>query len=817
MNALALAVSTALLSSQSANGQPAALPGASPREGGPLLAQADLERAYDIPAGPLAPALNRFSDVSDLQLIYGTELADDLTTAGVRGTYTPEEALRILLQGAPITYELTDTGAVILRQVAEQGGDGPMQLGPITVEGTGEAPPPAFDPVEGYKADFATTGTRSRLPIKETPSSIGFVTDDVIADTFSRTQGDAMEGVSSVSRANTRLGRSEGLNIRGFRVTTFNGSFNGLKENGLPTSGSFAPDPAFVERYEVLKGPASIVGGASTPGGVINRITKAPGRENFAIVEGQGGSYGFKRGVADLNGVAFEGERLRGRLVAAVEDDGNFVDEVDVRQYSLGPSLELDLFGGTGTLQVSGRYQNFDGSSYPGFPFLANGEAPDIPRERNFGGGSANGASTEFRGGNAQIHYEHDFLDALTFSAKGRYERSDLESLDLYAYQFGGIPLNGNANMYAAFRDTEWETLSGEIYVNKEFTVLDRKHEVLVGIDHRDQTNDFTNGYVYLGFDNIFNPANNFQAPSVATILANPAGNREVTLEQTGLFGQIVVRPTDRLTIVAAGRQDWADLSFLNRNTNVTTEDDPTDFTGRVGVTFAVTPWLNVYGGYQESFEPNAFAVTVGGDLIEPETGESWEVGMKVDALDGRLGGSLALFRTYRQNVASPDPANPGFSIPVGEQRHQGIEADVNGEPIPGLKLSANFSFVDAEITESNIAGFKGNSPFRIPIDYVGRVWGTYTFQSGPLKDFGFGGGVLFHSGFHLDFTETVTSDAYERLDLIAFYRPLEDVEMQLNIRNLTDATFIEVPGSPQAYNQFGAPLSVFGSVRVRF
>lgn len=144
------------------------------------------------------------------------------------------------------------------------------------------------------------------------------------------------------------------------------------------------------------------------------------------------------------------------------------------------------------------------------------------------------------------------------------------------------------------------------------------------------------------------------------------------------------------------------------------------------------------------------------------------------------------------------------------------MEVDVTGAPLPGLNVSANVSFVDAEVTESN-DGLAGFSPNRIPVDYVGRVFATYEVQSGPLRNFGFGGGVFFHSGFHLDFTETVTSDAYERADAVAFYRPLENVALQLNIRNLTDATYIEVPGSPQAYNQFGAPLSVFGSVRVRF
>jgi len=36
----------------------------------------------------------------------------------------------------------------------------------------------------------------------------------------------------------------------------------------------------------------------------------------------------------------------------------------------------------------------------------------------------------------------------------------------------------------------------------------------LVGVDHREQGVDPMAGYVYLGADNLFNPANNFMLPS---------------------------------------------------------------------------------------------------------------------------------------------------------------------------------------------------------------------------------------------------------------------------------------------------------------
>ncbi|MGC4098080.1 MAG: hypothetical protein QM706_13275 [Nitrospira sp.] len=77
-----------------------------------------------------------------------------------------------------------------------------------------------------------------------------------------------------------------------------------------------------VERYEVVKGPASIVGGAANPGGIVNRITKTPQRSNFTTVEANFGSYDFYRGLIDTNGILPKYESIRGRLVFAVEEGG---------------------------------------------------------------------------------------------------------------------------------------------------------------------------------------------------------------------------------------------------------------------------------------------------------------------------------------------------------------------------------------------------------------------------------------------------------------------------------------------------------------
>jgi len=397
--------------------------------------------AVDIPKGELHPALLALGRQTNLQLLYQPALITGRQTRGVQGKMTPEQALKRVLDATGLHYRFSDantvtlfahegkhTGGVAGAVVAgaSSGSDIPVvEVQPVEVTDTITRPTGLLPPVDGYKADETTSSTRSTLPITETPSSIGVVTRDVIKDTYSLRQNDALEHVSGVSRGRANYTRSESFNIRGFMIGGLE-EFSALRSNGLPTFGIFAPDPALIERYEVIKGPVSISGGASSPGGFINRITKTPQAANFATSEFQAGSYGLYRGVVDANGVLPSTPNVRGRLIFAVEEGGHFVDDVDVRQYTVAPSLEIDLFDGAGILLLTGHYQRFDGSSYLGFPLLSNGDVPDIPRTKNFGGGSQNGANTTFEERNYELHYNHEFVENLSLSIKGKYSSTDL-------------------------------------------------------------------------------------------------------------------------------------------------------------------------------------------------------------------------------------------------------------------------------------------------------------------------------------------------------------------------------------------------------
>src|ERR1700722_8508693 len=77
-------------------------------------AMADTRKEVEIAAGDLRPALLQLSKAFDVELFYRPEQLDHFHTAGVKGSYTPEAAVRILLKGTPLELRTDPSGAMMI-------------------------------------------------------------------------------------------------------------------------------------------------------------------------------------------------------------------------------------------------------------------------------------------------------------------------------------------------------------------------------------------------------------------------------------------------------------------------------------------------------------------------------------------------------------------------------------------------------------------------------------------------------------------------------------------------------------------------------
>ena len=89
--------------------------------GSPAQAQTgDREVTIDIPAQPLASALNSLALQANLQMLFEQGPVAGLTAPAVTGSMTPEQALRTLLAGTNLEFVHNADGAIIVRTKAAE-------------------------------------------------------------------------------------------------------------------------------------------------------------------------------------------------------------------------------------------------------------------------------------------------------------------------------------------------------------------------------------------------------------------------------------------------------------------------------------------------------------------------------------------------------------------------------------------------------------------------------------------------------------------------------------------------------------------------
>ncbi|HLO51370.1 MAG TPA: TonB-dependent siderophore receptor, partial [Kamptonema sp.] len=318
---------------------------------------------------------------------------------------------------------------------------------------------------------------------------------------------------------------------------------------------------------------------------------------------------------------------------------------------------------------------------------------------------------------------------------------------------------------------------------------------------------------------NIFHPVYGQVPRPDEDTLAGFGGNK-VETSRYGFYVQDQISIFDNLKLLAGLRYDSAEQKNRKIPGDSSSEGSETtqnydDFTPRVGIVYQPIPELSLYASYSRSFNPGS-ATTASGDLIKPETGEGYEVGVKAELFDRRLAATLAYFDITKQNVAVTDPNNLLFSIASGEQRSRGLEFDISGQILPGWNIIAAYAYTDAEITADTNRDLVGNRLFNVP-KHSASLWTTYEIQSGELQGLGVGVGFNYVGERKGDLANSFEAESYFLTNAAIFYQR-DNLRFAINIKNLFNINYIEaVSNARDSGNKPGEPLTVIGSFTVQF
>lgn len=684
--------------------------------------------------------------------------------------------------------------AVAIAQTTE-----PVQLPPVQVEGQ-QIEETADGPVAGYRATRSATGTKTDTPLKDVPQAINVVPRQVIEDQQTNRLTEVLQNVPNVQPASTIGNRAENFLIRGFRGEVY--ARDGVVNNPLFTNETFL-DLANVERVEVLKGPASVLFGQGDPGGLINIITKKPQTATALGGSLEAGSFDFYRGEADVTGALDAGKTLAGRFVAAYQHSDSFRDffTESERRYA-APTLAWspnDRTRLTIGLDYTDQSQPFDRGMV-----VVGREVAKVPSRRYFGE-----AFSVFESEKTAMQYklEHEANDWLTLRQITRYDFG--QSMRYSADPRVLNATTGVLTRQARIQNDETGYADVLLDATARFETGPIRHTLLVGGEYGRANRDIDYRTATMSSINIYSP-----------VYSNTHGAFGATTFQTydvdlyAFYVQDQIALGEQVKLLLGGRLDGFDQTNTvnSPTTNTNTPQSDSAFSPRAGLVWQPIQPLSLYASYTESFKPQG-ETTSSGVALMPETGQQYEVGAKADLLPGRLSAGLALFNLTRQNVATPDPDDTSFSIATGEQRSRGVELDVTGTLLPGWQVMVSAAHLNTEVTKDN--RYQGNSLAAAP-RWSGSLWSTYQFQQGPLRGFGFGGGLVAvddRTG-HIDNSFSV--EGYLRVDATAFYDLNDRVRLSLAAKNLFDADYIETPVS-RTENYAGAPLTVLARVTARY
>ena len=638
--------------------------------------------------------------------------------------------------------------------------------------------------------------TKSDTPIVETARSVSIETDDMFIE----------KGAVNLSQTVTYMagitGETYGFSTRGDWVSSRGLQIPRYRDSIQELFGSYNTtrvEPWTIEQVEILKGPASVLYGQGSPGGLLNVVSKTPKEEFSGQIVGEVGNYDRYQIAGDVTG-PIEGTdgKLFYRLVGLYRDTGSQVDYVDEQATVFMPSLtwkpaEETSFTVIGSWQdndndVAAQFIPVEGTL---FPHNVTGEY--IDQDVYAGEPDFNYFDTE----STQITLlgEHRINDvwklegtALWRSGEASYQQAwptfTGAGVSRYLNQYLGAPLFTETTVARTFyaADNTFDQYAFDFRAKADFNTGKFEHSVLAGVQYQDVETDSDTAYYFAGgvlagdFSYVFDLANPVYGnyPDQATMDALFSDGPVQTVTDLGFYiSDQIAYENWRFTLGLRSDQ-------VENNTGSVTQDDDALSTS-VGVMYRFDNGFSPYASYSESFEPVIGTDQITGDQLEPQEARQYEVGIKYEPTTFPALFTLAYYDIEISNLGNPNALPNAGSQQEGVSTLEGVEFEAHVQ-LDEFYIQAGLSTLDAK--DPN--GFElAGQP-----DGNASIWTTWT-PDGAWSGLRLGGGIRYvgESVSEDGNVRYVTPD-YTLADLMIGYE-WDRWDFQINARNITDEEYL--------------------------
>lgn len=664
--------------------------------------------------------------------------------------------------------------------------------------------------VFGKKTSYSaenSSAMKMNLSQLETPGVISIYDQELVDAQRATSLAQLLKNDASVSTGNTRRNR-ERFYMRGF-VLEPDQSY--LRDGQFHLARYTMPIELY-ERVEVLKGPSALLYGKSTPGGMINMVTKKAQSDFNLSASQEFGSFGFMQSTIDVGGALNDDGSIRSRAILSKSSqdgwrkykDGSFASTDKLVGAIM---LEADV-GEATTISFNWDKVNDDGSHEMGPQHVKNKETGkfelvgkrdyiwDMPWSHRW-------SDVE----NIGFKIDSELNDNWSISTgynRQIHERQTTESL------FGKVQgLNAQTGEYSLRgRDTyeKFEVDTAFIDFKGDFETGEIHHRLLIGANLVDYDRRGKQAKVKIpGKVNINDQIIVDRPEDLDYRLGEDLEN--VQRRTYGFYAQDLIEFSEQWHVLAGVRYDVEETKH-GKQSNVLP---------KFALMYHPCANTTIYGTYSQSFEPkdpvmNSDDVNYGKKL-DAELGELYEIGAKAELLEGSLFVSGAVFQISKDNkVVTIKGDHPPITTQDGAAVHKGFELSAEGKVTEDLSILSTYMYLDAQTTKDP--------------KYVGKVskdtakhtfstWANYQLT----ENSNFHVGAVYVGERFGDTPNEFKKDAYVKVDIGYQHRfDLGDDHegiLRINVDNALNADYLK--GGCMNSAMFGDERAVKASFQFNF
>ncbi|RSO31623.1 TonB-dependent siderophore receptor [Acinetobacter lactucae] len=554
--------------------------------------------------------------------------------------------------------------------------------------------------------------------VKKVPASITTITSERIADQHAKTLTDVIKNDSSLGDGYAAIGYYPNFVARGFSLDL--GSSYLI--NGHTIRGEQNVALENKEQVEILKGISAIQSGMSTPGGVVNYVTKRPADIKTITVDAN--SEGGYTLATDVGG--FVNDSFGYRINLAHESIHPNVDHANGKREFGSVALDWKINERSKLLfDIEAQHQSQ--RSVPGYQLLDGQEVPtNVDQDRLLGYQSWSKPVVN-KSLNASLKYQYAFNDQWNGSLSASQSRVVIDDYSAFPWacysdicEYSGLgntfDKHGNYDIYD-FRSPDDTRITNQFSAGLEgqFNTGNIQHQIAFKLQRTYKTlKHHTPLNVAVGTGNIYQDTIDY-SPSSESL-----GDRYKALEsdQTAFTVSDRVQFNDQWSTLLGGKLIHLDEQAYNSDAQLSRDTDLNKFLPQLALMYSPTAGTNLYASYAKGLSDGGeapwYAETNAYQVLSPRNSEQYELGVKQQIRNFLLTAAIFDLKQDNQYTTANSEGKLEF-VEQGEQHNQGIELGLTGALTDTVDVSSGITYTKSRLVDIESDSYKGHQTQNVP------------------------------------------------------------------------------------------------------